>query len=202
MKRFTVAVVVAVTALAVVVASLAGMFSGKAAYATPGVSFASTVVARGTLGADMLFGAPTQSVVTRQISVKVGKRTVRKTVKLNVDSIRKAIACDATSPCVTAFQQGTEQPGGTTGWHTHPGATFVAVAQGEGTLYNVTGSTCTATKITPGTGFVQMPTDVHEVRNEGSVPLVVYTLYVLPAGTPNTGIRVDQPQPTQCPDIH
>jgi hypothetical protein len=47
-----------------------------------------------------------------------------------------------------------------------------------------------------------MPTDVHELRNESSAPVVVYTLYVLPAGTPNTGIRVDQPQPTQCPDIH
>jgi mannose-6-phosphate isomerase-like protein (cupin superfamily) len=202
MKTFTAAVVVAVTALAVVVASLAGVFSGKAAYATPGVNFATTVVARGTLGADMLFGAQAQSVVTRQVSVKMGKRVVRKTVKITVPTIQKAISCDAASPCVTAFQQGTEQPGGTSGWHTHPGATFVAVAQGEGTLYTVTGSTCTSTKITPGTGFIQMPTDVHEVRNEGSVPLVVYTLYVLPAGTPNTGIRVDQPQPTQCPDIH
>ena len=202
MKRFTAAVVVAATALAVVVASLAGMFSGKTAYATPGVNFASTVVARGTLGADMLFGAPTQSVVTRHFSVKVGKRVVRKTVKITVDSIQKAISCDAASPCVTAFQTATEQPGGTTGWHTHPGATFVAIAQGEGTLYTVTGSTCTATKVSPGSGFIQMPTDVHELRNESSAPVVVYTLYVLPAGTPNTGIRVYQPQPTQCPDIH
>ena len=202
MKKFTAAVVVAVTGLAVAVASLAGMFSGKAAYATPGVNFASTVVARGTLGADMVFGSPAKSVLTRQISVKIGKRVVRKTVKVTVPSIQKAISCDAASPCVTAFQTATEQPGGTTGWHTHPGATFVAVAQGEGTLYNVTGSTCTATKVTPGSGFIQLPTNVHELRNEGSVPLVLYTLYVLPAGTPNTGIRVDQPQPTQCPDIH
>jgi cupin domain len=202
MRRFTAAAVVAATALAVVVASLTGMFSGKTAYATPGVNFASTIVARGTLGADMLFGAPAQSVVTRQVSIKVGKRVVHKTVKVTVPSIQKAISCDAASPCVTAFQTATEQPGGTSGWHTHPGATFVAVAQGEGTLYRVTGSTCTATKITAGSGFIQMPTDVHEVRNESSAPLVVYTLYVLPAGTPNTGIRVDQPQPTQCPDIH
>ena len=69
---------------------------------TPGVNFASTVMARGTLGADMLFGAPAQSVVTRQISVKTGRRVVRKTVKFTVPSIRKAISCDAASPCVTA----------------------------------------------------------------------------------------------------
>lgn len=202
MKRFTAAVVVAVTALAVVVASLAGMFSGKDAYATPGANFASTVVARGTLGADMVFGTPTQSVVTRQISVKVGKRLVHKTVKVTVPSIQKSISCDSATPCDTAFQSTTVPPGGTSGWHTHPGATFVAIAQGEGTLYNVTGSTCTATKVPAGSGFIQLPTNVHIMRNEGSTQLVIYTLYVLPHGTPNTGIRVDQPQPTQCTDIH
>jgi hypothetical protein len=202
MKRFTAAVVVAVTALAVVVASLAGVFSGKAAYGTPGVSFASTVVARGSIGANMVFGAPTQTVVTRQVTVKTKKGVVRKTVRVTVPSIQKAISCDATTPCDTAFQSTTVPPGGTSGWHTHPGATFVAVAQGEGTLYNVTGSTCTATKVAAGSGFIQLPTDVHVMRNESSGQLVIYTLYVLPHGTPNTGIRIDQPQPTQCADVH
>jgi Cupin domain len=202
MKRFTAAVVVAVTALAVVVASLAGVFSGKAAYATPGVSFASTVVARGSIGANMVFGAPTQTVVTRQVTVKTKKGVVRKTVRVTVPSIQKAISCDATTPCDTAFQSTTVPPGGTSGWHTHPGATFVAVAQGEGTLYNVTGSTCTATKVAAGSGFIQLPTDVHVMRNESSGQLVIYTLFVLPHGTPNTGIRIDQPQPTQCADVH
>jgi hypothetical protein len=56
-------------------------------------------------------------------------------------------------------------------------------------------------KIGAGPGFSQMPTLVHVLRNDGSVPIVVYTLYVLPRGTPNTGIRVDQPQPTGCPGI-
>jgi hypothetical protein len=53
-----------------------------------------------------------------------------------------------------------------------------------------------------GTGFAQMPTELHMVRNEGTVPFTVYTLYVLPPGTPNTGIRIDQPQPAACPSIH
>ncbi len=96
----------------------------------------------------------------------------------------------------------TVQPGGSSGWHTHPGATLVAVAQGEGTLYRVVGSDCQATKIGVGTGFAQMPTELHMVRNEGTDPFVVYTFYVLPHGTPNTGIRIDQPQPAACPTIH
>jgi hypothetical protein len=202
MKRFTAAVAVAVAATTVVIASLAGVFSSKPAYATPGTNFLSTVVARGSLGTDMVFGAPTQTVVTRQVSVKVGKRVVRKTVKITVPSLQKAISCDAATPCDTAFQSTTVPPGGSSGWHTHPGATFVAIAQGVGTLYNVTGSTCTATKVAAGSGFIQLPADVHIMRNEGSAQLVIYSLYVLPHGTPNTGIRVDQPQPSACSDIH
>jgi hypothetical protein len=202
MKKFTAAIVVFIVALATVVASLAGVFSGKTASATPGVSFASTVVARGSLGANMVFGAPTQTVVTRQVTIKTKHGILRKSVKVTVPSIQKAISCDSATPCDTAFQSTTVPPGGTSGWHTHPGATFVAIAQGEGTLYNVTGSTCTSTKVDAGSGFIQLPTDVHIMRNESSAQLVIYTLYVLPHGTPNTGIRVDQPQPSQCPEIH
>jgi hypothetical protein len=47
-----------------------------------------------------------------------------------------------------------------------------------------------------------MPTEVHTAHNEGAVPVTVYTLYILPPNTPNSGIRIDQPQPTACPDIH
>ena len=202
MKRFTAAVAVAVAATAVVIASLAGAFRSEPAYATPGTNFNGTVVARGSLGSDLLFGTPTQTVVTRNVSFKSKGRTFRKAVKVTVRSIKSMISCNATSPCDTAFQSTIVPPGGTSGWHIHPGATFVAVAQGEGTLYNVTGSTCTPTKVAAGSGFIQLPTDVHVMRNESSAQLVIYTMYVLPHGTPNTGIRIDQPQPSQCVDIH
>jgi hypothetical protein len=202
MKRFTAAVGVAVAATAVVIASLAGVFSSKPAYATPGLNFNSTVVARGSLGSDLLFGTPTQTVVTRTVSFKSKGRTFRKAVKVTVPSIKSTISCDAATPCDTAFHSTIVPPGGTSGWHIHPGATFVAIAQGQGTLYNVDGSTCTATKVDAGSGFIQLPTNVHAMRNEGSSQLVIYTMYVLPHGTPNTGIRIEQPQPTQCANVH
>jgi hypothetical protein len=47
-----------------------------------------------------------------------------------------------------------------------------------------------------------MPPLVHVLRNDGLAPIVVYTLYILPRGTPKTGIRVDQPQPAGCPGIN
>jgi hypothetical protein len=44
-----------------------------------------------------------------------------------------------------------------------------------------------------------MPAEVHNGRNASQGNLVIYTMYVLPTGTPNTGIRIDQPKPTGCP---
>ena len=178
------------------------IFSGETASATPSLGFASTVIARGTFLQNYTFGTPRTAVVTRKIRIKTKSGVVTRTVKINVDSVQRAITCNPTNPCDTAFQQATVQPGGSSGWHTHPGATFVAVAQGEGTIYRVVGSDCPGTKIGVGTGFAQMPTEVHMVRNEGSVPFTVYTLYVLPPGTANTAIRIDQPQPAACPSIH
>ena len=178
------------------------IFSDQAALATPGLGFGTTVLARGSVGENVTFGAPTVVVVKRKVRIKTAKGVVTRTVKINVPSLQKAIACGETSPCDTAFQQATVQPGGSSGWHTHPGPTFVAVAQGELTIYHASGSECHASKLGVGSGFSQMPTDVHIGRNEGSVPLILYTLYLLPGGTPNTGIRVDHEQPSACPGIN
>jgi len=201
-------------AFALAVSAVAGLSAGVAAYAvpkifsdetasaTPSTGFASTVIARGTFAQNYTFGIPTVVTVTRKVRIKTKSGFVAKTFKFKVDSVQRAITCEPTNPCDTAVQQATVQPGGSSGWHTHPGATFVAVAQGEGTIYRAIGSDCPATKIGVGTGFAQMPTELHMVRNEGAVPFVVYTLYVLPRGTPNTGIRVDQPQPAACPSVN
>jgi quercetin dioxygenase-like cupin family protein len=192
---------VALVVVALAAAGLAAdrIFSAGTASATPGVGFSTTILARGVFGENFTFGTPTQITVSRKVSIKTKSGVVRKTVKFKVDSVLRAITCAPSNPCDTAFQQARVEPGGSSGWHTHPGATFVAVVQGEGTLYRVVGSSCTATKLSVGTGFAQMPTERHVVRNEGTVPFIVDTLYVLPPGTPNAGIRVDQPQPTECP---
>lgn len=178
------------------------IFSAETAFATPGRGFSTTVLARGAVVQDFAFGIPKVVTVKRKISIKTKSGVITRTVKIKVDSIQRAITCTPTNPCDTAFQQATVQPGGSSGWHTHPGATFVAVLQGEGTLYRAIGSDCPATKLDAGAGFAQMPTELHVVRNEGTVPFVVYTLYILPRGTENTGIRVDQSQPAACPSIN
>jgi hypothetical protein len=174
------------------------------ASATPPAGVAdATILSRGTTTEDAVIGTPARKTVTKKVRVRVRGRTVTKRVKVRVRSVTPLISCSVAKPCDTAVQQVTINPGGHTGWHTHPGVTFVTVAQGEGTLYHAgaAGTACTGDKFPPGRGFSQSFKDVHTLWNEGTVPLVVHALYVLPPGTPNTAIRTDQPQPANCPNI-
>jgi quercetin dioxygenase-like cupin family protein len=197
--RFVVVACTGLLAGALITYGAPKLLSGKPAYATPGVNFNTTVLGRGTVSG-FIFGKPTTATVTRKVTIRTKAGVFRKTVKFKVPSIDMAIDC--TNGCDTAFQQATVPPGGSSGWHTHPGATFVGIAQGEITYYHAEGAACHSDKVSAGSGFGQMPTQVHNGRNESSNPLVIYTMYVLPTGTPNSGIRIDQPQPTGCPGVH
>lgn len=182
-------------------AATAGAFGVVQAAATPGAGIVGgPIVARGPLAQDVAFGVPKTITVTRTVRVRVGTRTVNKRVSFRVATIERLATCTTGIPCDVAFQQLTISPGGHTGWHTHPGPTIVSVAQGEGTLHHGVAG-CPAHKYAAGTSFFQPTTEVHNFRNEGTTPLVVYALYYLPTGTPTTAIRTDQPQPTTCPNI-
>ena len=176
-------------------------FGAARAWATPGAGIVGgPIVARGPVAQEVVVGTPTTTTVTRRVTVRFGKKKVTKRVSFRVPTVRPLMTCGAATNCDTAFQQLTISPGGYTGWHTHPGPTFVAVAQGEGTLYHGIAG-CPSHKYGTGSAFFQPTTEVHNLRNEGSTQLVVYAFYALPSGTPNSGIRIDQPQPTSCPSI-
>jgi mannose-6-phosphate isomerase-like protein (cupin superfamily) len=167
-----------------VVASLTvAAVTAVSASATPPAGVAGSILSRGTVTQDVVIGNPVRKTVTRTVRFRVRGRTVTKRVGVSVKSVRTLIACSAAKPCDTAFQQVTINPGGYTGWHTHPGRTFVAVAEGEGTLYHggLAGTGCAGQKYGVGAGFFQPSSDVHNLRNEGAVPLVVHAFYVLPA---------------------
>jgi mannose-6-phosphate isomerase-like protein (cupin superfamily) len=188
--------------LVAVGALVAAVALGSArAWATPGSGIVGgPIVARGSADQNVVVGVPRTLTVTRRVTVRVGGKTVAKRVSFRVPTVQPLMRCGSTAACDIAFQQLTIGPGGHTGWHTHPGPTFVAVAQGEGTLYHGIAG-CPAHKYAANTGFFQPTTEVHNFRNEGSTALVVFAFYALPAGTPNTGIRVDQPQPASCSNI-
>jgi mannose-6-phosphate isomerase-like protein (cupin superfamily) len=172
------------------------------AHATPPSGVASgTILARGTAAETLVIGTPSTTSVTKKVKIRVGREVVTKAVKVEVASIKPLMSCGSSSACDTVVQQVTINPGGHTGWHQHPGPTFVVIAQGEGTLYHSDQAGCPGHKFGASSGFFQPSADVHLLRNEGSTPLVIYAFYVLPPGTANAAIRSDQPAPTNCPSI-
>jgi mannose-6-phosphate isomerase-like protein (cupin superfamily) len=175
-------------------------FAAAKALATPGAGAVGNYVARGPVSQSVVIGVPRSVTATKTVRVRAGRKAVTRRVRFTYQTVTPLMTCAASTTCDTAYQQLTIPPGGFTGWHTHPGPTFVAVAQGEGTLYHGT-SGCPSTKYGVGSGFMQPPTEVHNMRNEGSTPLVLWAFYALPPGTSNAAIRVDQPRPAECPNI-
>jgi quercetin dioxygenase-like cupin family protein len=86
-------------------------------------------------------------------------------------------------------------PGGTFGWHSHPGPSFVVVKTGALTLYRGDDPDCTPHVFAAGSGFVDQGGDIHLVRNEGSVETVVYVTSIVPRGAVR---RIDEPAPGNC----
>jgi quercetin dioxygenase-like cupin family protein len=86
-------------------------------------------------------------------------------------------------------------PGGFFGWHTHGGPVWVVVAAGELTLYDSDDTTCTGRVHKPGSAFLDAGNHVHNARNEGVNPVVVYGTFMLPAGG---AVRVDASDPGVC----
>jgi quercetin dioxygenase-like cupin family protein len=86
----------------------------------------------------------------------------------------------------------TIEPGGTTGWHSHPGLEIAVVKAGVLTVYS---ADCVPRTVTAGHGRVQHAKTIHMGRNEGSEPVELYATFVVPHGAP---VRVDEPQPAGC----
>ena len=176
------------------------LFAAAQAFGTPGNGAVSTYVARGPVSQSVVIGVPKTATATKTVRVRWKGKVFTRKVSFTYPTVTPLMTCGQAPACDTAYQQLTIPPGGHTGWHTHPGPTFVAVAQGEGTLYHGM-SGCPSFKYATGAGFMQPPTEVHNMRNEGSTPLVLWAFYALPPGTANTAIRIDQPQPAECPNI-
>ena len=108
-----------------------------------------------------------------------------------------------------AMSQITVDPGGSSGWHSHPGGAIVVVAQGTLTVYQASGDdshghgshgdACESTTYSAGQAFVERPGEVDQVINTGTTP---YVLFVTFPRVPQGGsARIDQPDPGTCPGI-
>ena len=97
----------------------------------------------------------------------------------------------------TVVQQIVIAPGGTTGWHSHPGPVVVLIASGAMTFYSGDDASCARRTYTAGQAFVDSGQGhVHIARNEGSENLVFWATYFdVP---PGQSFRIDAPNPGNC----
>ncbi len=94
----------------------------------------------------------------------------------------KAIKLETEKPIKVINQTAVFQPGGTSGWHSHPGPVFVTVKSGTVTVYD---ASCTPRSYSAGQSFLEGP-DPAVVRNEGTeVSENLATLLVPDDGTPS-----------------
>lgn len=88
-------------------------------------------------------------------------------------------------------------PGGSSGWHTHPGHSLIIVTAGTVTAYEGDDPNCKPSVYTQGMGFVDPGGDhVHILRNEGSVEARTTTVQLIPADAVR---RIDAENPGNCP---
>lgn len=87
-------------------------------------------------------------------------------------------------------------PGGSSGWHSHPGPVLIVVKSGTVTFYEANDPTCSPTVHPAGTSFIELGGDVAIARNEGELHASSVATFFVPAGSPT---RIDAPNPGNCP---
>jgi quercetin dioxygenase-like cupin family protein len=93
----------------------------------------------------------------------------------------------------------TVDPGGSSGWHSHPGGAIIIVKEGTLTVYSPVGHRCRTSTYSAGQAFIERPGEVDQVINNGSVPYVLYVTF--PRVPPGGSARTDEPDPGTCRGI-
>ena len=87
------------------------------------------------------------------------------------------------------------EPGGSSGWHRHPGPVFITVVSGTMTFYESDDPTCSPIVRTAGQTYLDYGDDAHIARNEGTTAAQNLVTYFAP---PGAALRIDEPAPGNC----
>jgi quercetin dioxygenase-like cupin family protein len=87
------------------------------------------------------------------------------------------------------------EPGGSSGWHHHPGVGLASVKSGTVTVYD---EKCKKSVYKAGKGFLESHDQPGLVRNHGKVDAVFYVTFIVPTKTTEEGLRIDDPRPKNC----
>lgn len=87
-------------------------------------------------------------------------------------------------------------PGGTTGWHSHPGPVLVTVKAGALTLVYANDPTCRGHTYTTGQSFVDRGDEnVHTALNLGTTEVELWATYLVPGAPGTAAFRLDAADP-------
>ena len=136
-------------------------------------------------------GTPGGSVISAPILAR-GDFIDRVDVKVKFERDGSTIVANAPDAGEVVVQEVTIGPGGTTGWHSHPGPVIVVVKQGTLTYVRADGGVCSSTPYSAGKAFVDPGQGhAHTAFNFGAENLVLIATYfdVPVGGSP----RIDVP---------
>jgi quercetin dioxygenase-like cupin family protein len=98
-----------------------------------------------------------------------------------------------------AMAQITVQPGGRSGWHSHPGGAIIVVKEGSLSVYRSIGSQCQTSTYSAGQAFIERPGEVDQVVNMGAAPYILFVTF--PRVPQGESARTDVPDPGTCPGL-
>jgi len=112
-------------------------------------------------------------------------------VVLGKGLIADGVKLDTGGPAEFSVLVRTIPPGGTTGWHTHPGSETSIVTKGEVTVLRA--GACKPMVYRAGDGVFVPAGTAHVARNDGGVPAEIVVTYLLKPGAPDRA-----PAPAAC----
>jgi hypothetical protein len=160
-----------------------GSFHVGKVFATTASGFVGTTIAKSTLGA---FDVSNRVVLPRTPGTEGEDANVW---------ISKQKTKGASDIYV---QSNVWQPGGTTGWHSHPGHSLIIITAGTITDYESDDPACSPKVYSAGMSFVdEGGSHAHVIRNEGTDVATGIAVQLIPAG----GVRrIEVPEvPANCP---
>lgn len=147
-----------------------------------------TALAALTVPAGVVAATPSQGWTP----VLLGRGALDDPLKVNAPNVRGKIR-----PSDLAVAQVAIAPGGTSGWHIHPGPSMSIVTEGIVTWYEGEDPACTPRVYETGQAFADRgPDHVHLVRNETDQPATILVTFIIPQGEPTL---IDAPDPGNCP---
>jgi len=98
-----------------------------------------------------------------------------------------------------AMAQITVHPGGSSGWHSHPGGAIIVVNTGTLTVYRSVGGQCQTETYSAGQAFIERPGELDNVLNMSSSDYILYVTF--PRVPQGVSPRTDEPNPGTCPGV-